>query len=29
VTWLEGLASITPQEKEKILWRNLERLLKL
>jgi aminocarboxymuconate-semialdehyde decarboxylase len=29
VTWLQGLASITPEEKEKILWRNLEALLKL
>ena len=29
VTWLQGLASITPEEKEQILWRNLEALLKL
>ena len=29
VTWLQGLKSITPEEKEKILWRNLETLLKL
>jgi aminocarboxymuconate-semialdehyde decarboxylase len=29
VTWLQGLTSITPEEKEKILWRNLEALLKL
>src|SRR2546426_11227189 len=28
VTWLEGLTTVTPQEKEKILWRNLETLLK-
>jgi aminocarboxymuconate-semialdehyde decarboxylase len=29
VTWLQGLATITADEKEKILWRNLEALLKL
>jgi aminocarboxymuconate-semialdehyde decarboxylase len=29
VTWLQGLQSITPEEKEKILWRNLQTLLKL
>ena len=29
VTWLQSLATITPDEKEKILWRNLEALLKL
>ena len=29
VTWLQGLESITDAEKEKILWRNLETLLKL
>jgi aminocarboxymuconate-semialdehyde decarboxylase len=29
VTWLQGLASVTPQEKDKILWRNLAALLKL
>ena len=29
VTWLQGLATITPEEKEKILWKNLETLLKL
>jgi aminocarboxymuconate-semialdehyde decarboxylase len=29
VTWLQGLASVTAEEKEKILWRNLEALLKL
>jgi aminocarboxymuconate-semialdehyde decarboxylase len=27
VTWLQGLKTITPEEKEKILWRNLETLL--
>ena len=29
VSWVQGLASLTPAEKEKILWRNLESLLKL
>jgi aminocarboxymuconate-semialdehyde decarboxylase len=29
VTWVKGLATLTPDEKEKILWRNLESLLKL
>jgi aminocarboxymuconate-semialdehyde decarboxylase len=29
VTWVQGLASLTPDEKEKILWRNLEILLTL
>jgi aminocarboxymuconate-semialdehyde decarboxylase len=29
VTWVQGLASLTADEKEKILWRNLESLLKL
>jgi aminocarboxymuconate-semialdehyde decarboxylase len=29
VTWVQGLATLTPDEKEKILWRNLESLLKL
>ena len=29
VTWVQGLASLTPEEKEKILWRNLEALLEL
>lgn len=29
VTWLQGLKKVTPEEKEKILWRNLEALLKL
>jgi aminocarboxymuconate-semialdehyde decarboxylase len=29
VTWLQGLKSITEEEKEKILWRNLETLLAL
>ena len=29
VTWVNGLATITPEEKERILWRNLEALLKL
>ena len=29
VTWLQNLATITPEEKEKILWRNLEALLRL
>jgi aminocarboxymuconate-semialdehyde decarboxylase len=27
VTWVQGLASLTPEEKERILWRNLETLL--
>jgi aminocarboxymuconate-semialdehyde decarboxylase len=29
VAWLRGLTSVTPEEKERILWRNLEALLKL
>ena len=29
VTWVQGLASLSTDEKEKILWRNLETLLKL
>jgi aminocarboxymuconate-semialdehyde decarboxylase len=29
VTWLQGLQTITPEEKDRILWRNLETLLKL
>ena len=29
VTWVQGLKSLTPEEKEKILWRNLETLLQL
>jgi aminocarboxymuconate-semialdehyde decarboxylase len=29
VTWVQGLASLTPEEKEQILWRNLEALLGL
>ncbi len=29
VTWLQGLKALTEDEKEKILWRNLEALLKL
>ena len=29
VTWVQGLASLSAEEKEKILWRNLEVLLKL
>ncbi len=29
VTWVQGLKSLTPEEKEQILWRNLEALLKL
>ena len=29
VTWVQGLASLTPEEKERILWRNLEALLGL
>jgi aminocarboxymuconate-semialdehyde decarboxylase len=29
VAWIEGLKSLTPEEKEKILWRNLETLLNL
>lgn len=29
VTWLQGLKTITPEEKEMILWKNLEALLKL
>src|SRR4030095_11020662 len=27
VTWVQGLKSLTPDEKERILWRNLEALL--
>jgi aminocarboxymuconate-semialdehyde decarboxylase len=29
VTWVEGLASLSRDEKDQILWRNLEALLKL
>jgi aminocarboxymuconate-semialdehyde decarboxylase len=29
VAWVQGLKSLTPDEKERILWRNLESLLKL
>jgi aminocarboxymuconate-semialdehyde decarboxylase len=29
VAWVQGLKSLTPEEKEKILWQNLERLLSL
>jgi aminocarboxymuconate-semialdehyde decarboxylase len=29
VTWVQGLATLTPHEKEKILWRNVESLLKV
>ena len=29
VAWVQGLPSLTPQEKEKILWKNLEQLLGL
>ena len=29
VAWVQGLASLTPEEKERILWRNLEQLLGL
>jgi len=29
VTWVQGLASLTKEEKEQILWKNLEALLKL
>jgi aminocarboxymuconate-semialdehyde decarboxylase len=29
VAWVQSLTSLTPDEKEKILWRNLEALLKL
>jgi aminocarboxymuconate-semialdehyde decarboxylase len=29
VTWVQGLQSLTPAEKEQILWRNLEGLLGL
>ena len=29
VAWVQGLSSLTPDEKEQILWRNLEALLKL
>jgi aminocarboxymuconate-semialdehyde decarboxylase len=29
VTWVQGLASLTADEKERILWRNLESLLRL
>ena len=29
VTWVQGLKTLTEDEKEKILWRNLESLLRL
>jgi aminocarboxymuconate-semialdehyde decarboxylase len=29
VAWVQGLQTLTPDEKEKILWRNLESLLKV
>jgi len=29
VAWVQGLKTLTPEEKERILWRNLESLLKL
>jgi aminocarboxymuconate-semialdehyde decarboxylase len=29
VTWVEGLQSLTREEKDRILWRNLEALLRL
>jgi hypothetical protein len=29
VTWLQGLPTITADEKERILWRNIESLLGL
>jgi aminocarboxymuconate-semialdehyde decarboxylase len=29
VTWVQGLASLTPDEKERILWKNLQELLDL
>jgi aminocarboxymuconate-semialdehyde decarboxylase len=29
VAWVQGMKTLTPDEKEKILWRNLESLLKL
>jgi len=29
VTWVQGLKTLTPDEKERVLWRNLESLLKL
>jgi hypothetical protein len=29
VAWILGMESLSPDEKEAILWRNLERLLKL
>jgi aminocarboxymuconate-semialdehyde decarboxylase len=29
VTWVQGLASLTQEEKDQILWKNLEALLKL
>ena len=29
VAWVQGLSTLTPDEKERILWRNLETLLKL
>jgi aminocarboxymuconate-semialdehyde decarboxylase len=29
VAWVQGLQSLTSDEKEQILWRNLESLLKL
>jgi hypothetical protein len=29
VAWVKGLQSLTPEEKGKILWQNLEQLLGL
>jgi predicted TIM-barrel fold metal-dependent hydrolase len=29
VAWVQGLQSLTAEEKDKILWQNLERLLGL
>jgi len=29
VGWVQGLQSLTPEEKDKILWQDLERLLGL
>ena len=29
VSWVQGLKSLTPEEKEQILWRNLAALLRL
>jgi predicted TIM-barrel fold metal-dependent hydrolase len=29
VTWVQGLSSLSAEEKERILWRNLETLLGL